>query len=239
MKRKSLILCVAFSVIFVLAVGFMVGCEQLEQKDCVVMLGDSIFALSGEETDALEDLSGQQWRTYYVSGAQLAGGSIIAPGDIEDQLDDAISDGTIRTIIMDGGGNDFLLGVTPDSAIEAELKSAWGRILDKAQNAGVETIVFQGYYPTTSATSFQLSVNDDIVAWLPGQGAAHGITIYTYNPNADSWFKNQNPVSYTIYDGIHPTTAASEHMAQKVWDLMAQNGIEQGEACPTDTGGCN
>ncbi|MDA8138612.1 MAG: SGNH/GDSL hydrolase family protein [Desulfobacteraceae bacterium] len=217
------------------------------QKNCVVMLGDSIFALTGQEPAALERLSGSTYRHYYVSGAQLAGGSVIAPGDIEDQLNRAINQGSIRTIIMDGGGNDFLLGVNPDSMVEAELKSAWGRILTKAANAGVQTIIFQGYYKTTTATAFQLSINDNIIAWLPAQGAAHGIALYTYNPNADSWFKSRLPSSYTLVDGIHPTQAASQHMAQMLWNLMVKNKVEQTTSCSSSSsssssstsGGCN
>lgn len=238
-NRTNLKLWTVILVCCVVGIGIFLGCQPIrEQRDCVVMLGDSIFALTGAEPAALQRIAGQQYRHYYVSGAQLSGGSVIAPGDIEDQLERAINLGSIRTIIMDGGGNDFLLGLTFDAAVEAELKAAWGRILDKAANAGVQTIIFQGYYPTTSATAFQLRVNDEIVSWLPAQAASRGIDLYPYNPNADSWFTSQRPMAYTLIDGIHPTTAASEHMAQMLWNLMVQHGVEQGEGCPSSNG-CN
>jgi lysophospholipase L1-like esterase len=239
MKHKLL----AGILVMMIAGLFMaVSCTPTgQQKDCVVMLGDSIFALTGAEPAALQELAGQKWRTYYVSGAQMQGGSIIAPGDIEDQLDRAINQGAIRTIIMDGGGNDFLLGMGTVAATEAELKAAWGRILTKASSVGVETIIFQGYYQTTTATASELAVNDKIIAWLPQEGAAQGIKIYTYNPHTDSWFTSRRPASYTLIDGIHPSAAASQHMAEMIWNLMVQNNIEQGEACTGGggSGGCN
>lgn len=239
MRKNRFFIYAAIITFFVTAIGIF-GCEpaeELEERDCVVMLGDSIFALSGEETAALEELSGQQWRVYYQNGAQLEGGSAIASDDIEDQLDDAIDDGTIRTIIMDGGGNDFLLGSGTVSQVEAELRAAWGRILSKSQDADVENMIIQGYYETTDADPDELAVNERTLAWLPTQGAVYGINIIVYNPNADPWFTTKNPASYTVSDGIHPDTAASEHMADMIWDLMVDNNIEQGEACPASGGG--
>jgi lysophospholipase L1-like esterase len=231
MKRNRLLIYAVVLAFFVSALG-ITGCEPTGESDCVVMLGDSIFAMSGEETDRLEELSGQQWRQYYKNGAQLEGGSVIAADDIEDQLDDAIDDGAIRTIIMDGGGNDFLLGSGTVAEIEEELRDAWGRILGKARDAGVKNVIVQGYYETTDAAADELAVNERTMAWLPTQSAVYGITILTYNPNADPWFTTKNPTSYTVSDGIHPDTAASEQMAEMIWDLMVDNNIEQGDACP-------
>jgi len=71
MKRISICTVLALVVTTML---LMIGCYDtgtLVQKDCVVMLGDSIFALSGEETEFLQELSGQKYRTYYIVGAQV------------------------------------------------------------------------------------------------------------------------------------------------------------------------
>ena len=56
---------------------------------------------------------------------------MIAAEDIEDQYDQAIDEGPIRTIITDGGGNDLLLGGESayNKAVDQELKAAWIRIL--------------------------------------------------------------------------------------------------------------
>lgn len=237
MKKNQLFICSAISLVFLLTFTIMFGCQTAtEERDCVVMLGDSFFALSGVEPSTLMDLAGATYRTYYVNGAELNGGNLLTAKDIEDQLDDAISDGTIRTIIMDGGGNDFLISGTTNAMVEAELKAAWGRILNKAQNAGVETIIFQGYYQTTTGTAGEYAVNDEIIAWLPAQAASRGIDLYTYNPHVDSWFTSRLPINYTQLDGIHPTAAAAKHMAEMIWNIMVSNNIEQGEACPANSG---
>lgn len=233
MKKKPLLMLAAMSVAFAMIIGFTVGCEpQLEERDCVVMLGDSIFALSEDETAYLEDLSGHIYRHYYQNGAQLEGGSIIARDDIEDQYDDAIRDGDIRTIIMDGGGNDMLLGgdMEYSEELEAEIIAAWNRILDKAARDGVENVVIQGYYMTDTGG---VTVEDLVRMenYLEAAGEERGLNLVYVNPSTDSWFASRRPSQYTTFDGIHPTEAASERLANMVWDAMVANNIEQGEGC--------
>lgn len=66
----------------------------------VVMLGDSIFALSGEIANELVRLSGETYRDDYVSGAEMDGGFV---KEIPDQHNTAVGDDSnLRTIIMDG-----------------------------------------------------------------------------------------------------------------------------------------
>ena len=45
-------------------------------NDQVITIGDSIFALSGELQDFLEQRAGQTFRRYTLSGAELQGGFI-------------------------------------------------------------------------------------------------------------------------------------------------------------------
>lgn len=47
------------------------------------------------------------YRKYYISGAQMVGGLIKT---IPQQYEDAIANGPIRTVILDGGGNDIEQG---------------------------------------------------------------------------------------------------------------------------------
>ncbi len=250
MKRRNVSVIAATSVVFFLLVAMLISCDTgtgaLEERDCVVMIGDSIFALSGDEPRELMQLAGQQWRTYYQNGAEAEGGNLLALGDIESQLDRAIREGGIRTIVMDAGGNDLLLSLTPDAIIEVEIRDALTRMLQKARSAGVENIVYQTYYRTVTGTDSMFRVNDNIADWMAQQGSVYGINIHVYNPNKDSWFTSKFPSTYTIYDGIHPTAAASEHMAGMLWNIMVQNNIEQqGDACPVDdesdggAAGCN
>lgn len=232
MRRRKIFSFSACAALCLLLAGLLFSCDTigLEQRDCVVMLGDSIFALSGAETRYLQEMSGHRYRTYYVSGAQLEGGMI---GDIEDQYDRARRAGSIRTIIMDGGGNDFLMGGCGNpSALQREIEAAWGRILDKAQRDGVKNIVVQGYYITESTPqNSELSDFDALAQLLEEGGAQRGINLVFVDPNKDGWFSSKRPSQYTIADGIHPTSAASQQLARLVWTAMKENNIEQGEGC--------
>lgn len=242
MKSRNVSIVTGTVVVFLMLVGMLISCDaQLEERDCVVMLGDSIFALSGMEYEYLKDLSGQAYRTYYKSGAQMTGGSIIALQDIESQYDTAIREGSIRTIIMDGGGNDSLLGPAGESEEEmvADVAAAWNRILTKAKNDGVQNIIVQGYYKTcTSDESASMDAwRDDTEVKLIAKAQELGLNLVYIDPRDDPWFANKRPAQYTKADCIHPTDPASQELANLVWDAMVSNNIEQGEGCPA--GGCN
>lgn len=226
----------SFAVVLITLVSIcsLFGCDTgsgigLEQRNCVVMLGDSIFALTGQETTYLQQMSGQRYRTYYVSGAQLEGGMI---GDIEDQYDRAARAGKIRTIIIDGGGNDYLMGGCGNSAgLEREITAAWGRILDKAARDGVQNMIVQGYYLTASTPDGGVADYDKLAKQLESAGAQRGIKLVYVDPNKDVWFSSKRPAQYTLTDGIHPTAAASKELARLVWTAMQANDIEQNEGC--------
>jgi hypothetical protein len=237
MKRRNLLIYALLSVVGLVAIGLITACEPaLEQRDCVVMIGDSIFDYSDMETEYLQELSGHEYRTYYLNGAQMDGGVIT---DIEAQYDRAIRAGDIRTVIMDGGGNDYLMGSGNAEAIAAEVRAAYIRILDKAQRDGVENMVVQGYYLTESSPAGYEEEAARVAADLEAAGQSRGINLVYVNPAADSWFTSRRPSQYTISDGIHPTDAASERLAQLVWNAMVANNIEQGAGCSSGGGGCN
>lgn len=59
-----------FPILFVLLASIVsIGALRLNYKPCVVILGDSIFALSDEEQMFLQTLSGDKYRAYCRSGA--------------------------------------------------------------------------------------------------------------------------------------------------------------------------
>lgn len=252
MQRKQVSVLVGVAVALVLLVGMFSGCETggtagLEKRDCVVMLGDSIFALSGMEYEYLKDLSGQAYRIYYKSGAQMSGGSIIAAQDILDQYNTAKREGNIRTIIMDGGGNDSLLGPVGQSnaAMEREVAAAWNTILTNAKNDGVQHLIVQGYYKTNASTESAAmdQWRDKTEVELIAKAKEIGLHLVYIDPRDDAWFSSKRPAQYCKADGIHPTDPASERLAQLVWDAMVKNNIEQGEGCTSGstggtTGGC-
>lgn len=239
MKKKSLcgvLMCVLF-VTFLFA-----GCDPIEDKPCVVMLGDSIFALSDQEARFLEDLSGDSYRKYYVSGAQMVGGWVKT---IPQQYDDAIADGSIRTVIFDGGGNDILIGANRVCRANygEELSDACYDVIEEVLEAadenfrkivadGVKNVVFQGYYYIRNEQLWQVTdVFQDMGIDKVNQLNAEFPDVKLIYVDPRPYFE-QGDTSHLWVDGIHPTQAASETLANLVWDAMVENDIEQGEPCP-------
>lgn len=240
MRRISLVIAVIFLVCSTLITS---GCDApLEERDCVVMLGDSIFDYSDEETGFLEDLSGASYRKYYISGAEMVGGLVAS---IPEQYQKAINDGPVRTVILDGSGNDVLIGgqLQCSTAYGTPLSSACLGIIDDVSAAtealllqmaadGVQNIVWQGYYHTTNPLLWQVT---EYANELMKQGLAEfqaefphmNVVFVDVQPH----FNKSLAAYYTIYDGIHPNTNSSEKLANLVWDAMVANDIEQGAAC--------
>lgn len=243
MKKKVLGKLTLCAVVTVLVSFMLASCDTptpsgcgttggIEQRDCVVMLGDSIFHLSGAIERHLRDYSNQKYRTYYMSATQMAGGV----DDIESQYDRAIRQGRIRTIIMDGGGNDFLIGgglIAPGPVI-TEISNAYKRIFKKAASDGVENIVVMGYYRTSSTNAAteesERQVREITLSAVQTFGGSLKKAVH-WDPSTDPWFSNKRPASYTIVDGIHPTDAAANEMARMIWETMKNAGIEQGPGC--------
>jgi lysophospholipase L1-like esterase len=240
MMKKSLFA----SVIFVLsATFFFSGCDPDEvTKPCVVMLGDSIFALSDQEARFLEDLSGDTYRKYYISGAQMVGGLIKT---IPQQYEDALADGPVRTVILDGGGNDILIGANRVCRAEygGELSDACYDVMEEVLDAsdknfrrmvadGVKNVVFQGYYYVRNEQLWQVTdVFQDMGIQLANELDAEFPDVKIVYVDPRPYF-TQGDTSHLWADGIHPTRAAAKTLANLVWEAMVDNDIEQGESCP-------
>lgn len=197
------------------------------------MIGDSYLALSGEVTMFLQGYSGQQYRTYYVSGTQMVGG---LPPNIPDQARMALAEAPVQTFLMDGGGNDVLIGdltcrVTgpaPGSPCEATVLNvldAARALLDEAAAAGVQEVVFFFYphIPPGIVALNHIALNEvlDFAAPL-ARDVCEGATA------VDCTFIDlRQPFDghpeYIGLDGIHPTTAGSEVIAQLLWAAMQEN----------------
>lgn len=232
MSKSSLSTQLLLVFLCLLLSGLVASCDTggigTQRRDCVVILGDSIWALTGAEERHLRDISGHRYKTYYMSGTQMQGGV----NDIESQYDRAARQGRIRTIIMDGGGNDFLLGgmLTPQVAIR-EISAAYERIFEKAARDGVKNIIVQGYYKTSSTSSFTDQSESEVRQLTLAAAQKYGLNTAHFDPSDDPWFSSKRPGQYTLIDGIHPTDAASRQLARLVWDTMAANQMEQDEGC--------
>ncbi len=231
-KVVLLLVLICFSAIFL-------SCEEPNgpADSPVVLIGDSIFALSGEIKNELERLSGEQYRSYCVSGSEMDGGIM---GNIPNQYAEAIrTNSDIKTIIMDGGGNDIQVGGA--SVCSSGVTTACKRELQKALDAadrlfsemradGVENIIYMNYF-------------------------------YILNQNtkpAFDWMHDQMEVLVQKHDGIivdpmpymtpdligsdniHPTDKGSQMLAGLIWDAMQANDVDPtgGSGSSSGGGGC-
>lgn len=203
------------------------GCypDDETQNDQVVMLGDSIFALSGEIANELERLSGEAYRSYYVSGAELQGGFVRT---IPRQYQRAYSqDPDIRTIIMDGGGNDIQIGAAAKCSggeVTEDCKDALQIALDAAdllfsdmRADGVQNIVYMNYFYILNENS------KPAFDWMHDQMEA---LASKYDAIVVDPMPYMDPSLIGI-DNIHPTNEGSQMLANLIWDAMVENDIEQ------------
>ena len=222
--------------------GELMSVEKIRNasRNDVVTLGDYIFALSGEESDFLHSLSGETFRRYAVSGAYMSGSFGGLAPDILTQFSQAQSDDSnITTIIMDGGGNDILIPATMFDPYNCK-KNWWEwKLSNKCKNlindvyvdtvntlnelgrAGVENIVFQGYYHLKSGLIGSPTLNDavDYGDTKLSQAVANATLVDNHRVFVDPRGR-LNTSSDIIYDGVHPSTSGSEKLAELVWEEL-------------------
>ena len=190
------------------------------------MIGDSYLALSGNITKWLQQSSGQTYRAYYVSGTQMVGG---IPPNIPDQGRAAIAAAPTQTFIMDGGGNDVLLGdlscwitgATPGSACEAtvlNVLAAAGDLLDEVAGKGVEEVIYF-FYPR---------IPNQMLAQVVDYAAPKVKDLLESETALDATFIDTRDAfdghpEYIEADGIHPTDAGAKVIAGLIWAAMEKN----------------
>lgn len=231
-----------FAIIIILPAFLFSGCEDKEliDKPCVVILGDSIFALSDDERMYLEELSGERYRYYPRSGAQMEGGPMIT---IPEQYEVAIAEGPIRTVILDGGGNDILIGANRECStpygtkLSDECYEVMERVLDtagalteKAVQDGARYSIYQSYYYVDDEDLWQVTdvFLDKAEKYIAELNAKYPEAKIIYVDPRKAFLGHPE---YIIIDGIHPTAAGSEVLANLIWDAMVENDIEQNTAC--------
>lgn len=184
-----------------------------------MIVGDSIFALSGDIHSYLEDDLNETIDTYARSGCQVLGGSLICSRryTIPNQYDDADKRG-IDTVIMNGGGNDFLLGdgadCTTQACIEellASIEQTLAGMYNDMRNDGIDQIIFLGYYNTENPED--VAINTISMEYKAENYPQMGVDFIDTRPAFAG-----NESRYITSDGIHPTAAGSRVLA----DLILQ-----------------
>ncbi|MGB3623201.1 MAG: SGNH/GDSL hydrolase family protein [Ketobacter sp.] len=187
-----------------------------------MIVGDSIFALSGDIHSFLEDSLNENIDTHARSGCQMNGGNILCSSRyaVPSQYDRASKSG-IETVIMNGGGNDFLLGdgadcgTGPTPACQEVLfavEETMAGLVEDMHADGIDEIVYLGYYSTT-ASSGNNALNDFSMEYKIANYPAMGVK---FIDSRDAFRGNER--SYITLDGIHPTAAGSRVLA----DLIEQ-----------------
>jgi lysophospholipase L1-like esterase len=217
--------------------GFLASAPWIRNADNndVVVLGDSIWALSGEIQANLHAWNGGTFRNYAVSGAELIGG-VIAPSVVQ-QYDIAMSDNPNSTIlVMDGGGNDILLPAVAFDPYDCLTQwYEWGRLSSSCKNFiddiyvdgvnflndvhadGFTDIVFLGYYYTKNGLLWVDDLKEAI-----DYGDARLAQACQYSA-ADCTFVDPRSTirdrDITL-DGVHPNSTGSRKLAELIWPVL-------------------
>ena len=225
----------------------------LSSPSQVVALGDSYVSLPVMLVPKVEDLAradgalglGQRYRDFSFPGTTL--GSPAAPGSIPPQWDSAVrGNPNITTVIMDGGGNDLILGV--DSLLNdclgvgARRKPACTAIVQGAMNMvrqmaqkmkaqGVQDVVYF-LYPHVPLGG------DDILDYSVEQAQALATELSTdsfrfHLVDTRGTFQG-HPEYFGGLDPIHANEAGGRQIARLVWETMKRECIAQ----PASSGCC-
>jgi hypothetical protein len=188
----------------------------------VVMIGESFIAATHRITQQVETRAkaagslAQSDR--YVDNSQS--GTTLANNQIPSQYTRAVqSSGTIKYVLMDGGGNDCLINNNGNAALTA----ATALFQTMAQNNTQKVVYF--FYPDPIGSNFS-NLKTCLDNLRPQMKAiCDGLT----SPKCywldlrEVW--NGHP-EYTS-DGIHPTTAGSNATGDAIWEVMVDNCVAQ------------
>jgi uncharacterized repeat protein (TIGR02543 family) len=192
-----------------------------EGKD-VAVIGDSFIALSHGITRRVETLakaagSLPQDENYVDNSVS---GTTLANNQIPSQYTSAVqSSGTIRYVLMDGGGNDCLINNNPDAAYTA----AQQLFQTMAQNSTEKVVYF--FYPDPIGTNFA-SLKNCLDQLRPRmKSLCDGLTA------PQCYWLDLRPIwdghpEYTS-DGIHPTSAGDTATGDAIWEVMKANCVAQ------------
>jgi hypothetical protein len=237
------------------------GAEQppcLDEPSQVVLLGDSYVNWPSHNFPSdLNKLAGQSYRLYAVGGFSMGSGGI---GLIPPELDQALAaDPDIRTIVMDGGGNDILLPDTiqfpqggnckndPNAAnvpdcqkiVQKALEAATS-LMRRAATAGVKDVVYF-FYPHVPEGTFLGGQHPNVMldyAYPKVKSLCESAYAMTEG-RLTCHFVDMIPVfqghpDWFVPGDIHPNAQGSAAMAQAVWSKMQEDCIAQ----PSSSGCC-
>lgn len=197
----------------------------------VLVIGDSFLAMSKEITKRLEQNAknagmmdaNDHFRDNSVSGTMLNGG--ISP-TIPTQYQNGVNSGTIKYVIMDGGGNDSMMG-SVDGAI-----NSFNTLIKQMQKDGIVKLFYLFYPDAQGGLAGTLNPNLNrlrpIIQSTVTQSTAPKGYFLDLRPTFDGKYSQ-----YILSDGIHPTQAGSYAAADAIWAEMQKVGFFASSTQPT------
>lgn len=241
-RRAASALAVLLTVSGGIGCGFVASVPWIRSANVnhVVNLGDSIFALSGKIQDYLHSYGGKTFRRYATSGAELKGGDLIAPS-VVNQFSVARGDNSnIKTVLMDGGGNDILIPVLTlfdpydcktdwyqFGVLSSSCKNFINNIYVDGANffstmysQGVTKVLFVGYYYTKNSL---ISGNLADLKQAIDYGDTKLAQACANSPVSCTFIDPRSSVKSAdiIADGIHPATSGSQKIANLIWPHLS------------------
>lgn len=187
----------------------------------VQIVGDSVFDLSGDIHDVLQDLSGSSYKDRSVSGAKIAA--------IQSQLTTALKRTTLKTVIADGGANDILQGTMDcdSDPLTQGCLDVLNYVGDKMEvmleamyAKSPNDCVWLGYYHVKGGEIEKNEAIDYTYDWLYPDIFA--------STNMDAVLVDPRAVILPIHiksDDIHPTYDGSYILANLIWDEMVAGNM--------------
>lgn len=215
------IMLAAFSFALVSGANAIGGGSGGSSGPSKLIVGDSVFALSGDIRAYLEDDLNESIDSEARSGCQILGGNLICSrwNNIPRQYSGASKSG-IDTVIFNGGGNDFLLGDGGDCTTQAciegvlvDIEETIAGMVSDMKADGMDQIIYLGYYFTEDANNN--AINELSASYKAANYPAMGVDfIETRNVFVSNFSR------YIESDGIHPTAAGSRILADMILDTL-------------------
>jgi len=212
--KKLMLVALSFTLI---STAFATGGGGSSSSKNKMIIGDSIFALSGDIHAYLEDDLNENIDTHARSGCQMNGGNLICSSyyAVPRQYSRASKRG-IKTVIFNGGGNDFLLGDGGDCRTEScidgvleAIEETIANLVADMKDDGMTQLIYLGYYYVNDADNDAINLKS--MTYKQANYAAMGVDFIDARPSFSG-----NEWRYIGSDGIHPTAAGSRVLANLI-----------------------
>jgi len=193
----------------------------------VIILGDLYLAQTHQVTAYLEALAreaealpaGERYRDY---SSTTSNGFVTGDAFIADQYAAAQAEGTVRVVVMDGGGADVLLGTcetppTADCQVMVDVVAAAEALLEQMFQDGVENVVYF-FYPDVADET--LLAKMDVLRPLL-QGVCENSNVPCH------WIDLRNTFTDLMVEDTLPTDEGAQATAAAIWSTMQANCIAQ------------